>query len=116
MKLNLILAPAALLVLAGCGAGADDNGAADNTEAEPLSQLDINSSKRQCSTTASMALIGSGVPEDAIDTVCGCTIDKLIADGDYSSESEPSDAASEAALEHCVDELAKEIEKDSGSQ
>ena len=76
---------------------------------EPPSNLDVNSAKRQCSTTASMAMMGQGVPEEAIKTVCDCSIDKLVDSGDFTGEGKPDDAAMEGAMNTCLEELETEM-------
>ena len=77
--------------------------------AEPPSNLDINSAKRQCSTTASMAMIGQGVPEEAIDKMCDCSIDRLVETGDFTAGGQPDDDAMEGAMTDCLDKLEAEL-------
>ncbi|MEM7777771.1 MAG: hypothetical protein AAF732_19445 [Pseudomonadota bacterium] len=77
--------------------------------AEPPSNLDVNSAKRQCSTTASMAMMGQGVPEEAIKKVCDCSIDKLVDTGDFTAEAKPDDASMEGAMNTCLEELEAEM-------
>lgn len=94
------------LAIAACGQSSEPDTVA---KAGPPSSLDINSSKRQCATTASMSMLGSGVPEDAIEQVCDCSVDRMVENGAYTSAAQPDDAAQNEALNACVEELAEEM-------
>lgn len=103
MKQNLALVAAlAALTLTACSE-------AEPEAVEPPSNLDINSAKRQCSNTASLAMMGDGVPEEAITKMCDCTIDRMVETGDFTSAGQPSDAAMESAMGHCLDKLEAEM-------
>ena len=95
MKTHMIIVIGAALALAGCGS-ADG---ADTAPDEPLSQLEVNSAKRQCTSVAVM----QQVPSDAAKDVCDCTIEKLIEDGAFTASTNPTDAQQQAALDGCID-------------
>ena len=98
MRVSVFLAAGAACILAGCGAADDAEASAD----EPLSQLNINSAKRQC---VSVAVIQQ-VPGDAAKEVCDCTVDRLIEAGQYTANTAPSDQQQQAALDACIDSAA----------
>ncbi|MEM6475100.1 MAG: hypothetical protein AAF687_02925 [Pseudomonadota bacterium] len=95
MNTKWIIAAGTTLALAGCGSTEGSDTAAD----EPLSQLEINSAKRQCTSVAVM----QQVPSDAAKGVCDCTIEKLIEDGAFTASTNPTDAQQQAALDVCID-------------
>ncbi|NVE93743.1 hypothetical protein [Altererythrobacter lutimaris] len=95
-----------MALLAGCGE------APSSETAGPPSNLDINSAKRQCATVASINLMGSGVPDEAIEAVCSCSIDKLVRDGKFSDQRQPTEAEAEEAMNTCIDEVAAQMSSD----
>nr|WP_298930281.1 hypothetical protein [uncultured Erythrobacter sp.] len=97
-----------VIALAACGPNAETEEDTD-VAASPPSQLNINSAKRQCTIAASMSMIGSGAPEEAIKQVCDCSIDRLLENGSFTSEVQPDEAASDEALNFCVDQLAAQM-------
>lgn len=84
------------LPLAACGASSP----ASEAEAVELSDLQINSAKRQCATVAVL----QQVPNEAAKEVCGCTVDSLIEDGTMTATAMPSDEQQQAALDRCIDQ------------
>ncbi|MEM9085782.1 MAG: hypothetical protein AAGB23_07655 [Pseudomonadota bacterium] len=105
MKLYSIPTLALALVFTACSAGSVED------EASPPSTLDINSAKRTCRNTAEMAMLGSGVPEEAIQRICDCSIDKLVETGDFTKSGAIPDEKMNAAMEGCLDNLEADLVK-----
>lgn len=97
---------APVLMIAACGSP----GGTDGSPSEPPSNLDISSAKRQCNTTASLALLGQGIADEAITEVCDCTIDRLVDEGSYTAASDPGEEDMDAALNACIDQVAASME------
>lgn len=91
-----VLAP---LALAACGSG-DGQGAGNEgaSTPKPLSQLDVNSAKRQCVSVAVL----QQVPREAATGICACTVDRLIKQEQMTGDRSPSDAEQQAALDACI--------------
>lgn len=107
-KSNYLALCALIFPLVSCG-DSPPSGNATVEVNEPPSSLQIGSAKRQCTSAASLGMIDSGVPREAIQLVCDCTIDKLVDDGNYAVESEPSEAESDEAMNVCINEISQEM-------
>lgn len=101
MKLNpmSLQLPLVAVLLASCGTQQE---AAEPDK--PLSQLSINSAKRQCVSVAVL----QQVPQDAAKSVCDCTVESLIEKAQFTEGSMPSDEQQQAALNTCVEEYDPE--------
>lgn len=82
----------AILLLGACGSP---------EEAEPaeLSDMQVNSAKRQCVSTAVL----QQVPSDAAREICDCAIDALIDAGEMTAQAMPADEEQQSALDTCVE-------------
>ncbi|MFL0355494.1 hypothetical protein ACI5KX_03360 [Erythrobacter sp. GH1-10] len=92
-----------LALLAGCGAQAAGDA---QEEAAELSDMTINSYKRQCVNVAVL----QQVPTEAARPVCDCTIEKLLDSEDLTADAMPEDAALDDALGSCINEFFAELE------
>jgi hypothetical protein len=91
-----------VLILAACSQ-TDPTTAGDESEAamaEPLTEMAMNSAKRQCTSVAVMQQVES----DAAKDVCNCTVNRLVSDGHFTSQRGPTDAEQQAALDSCIDQ------------
>ncbi|QUL36761.1 hypothetical protein [Erythrobacter sp. JK5] len=96
-QLSMFLTASFALALAAC-----DEPAQPTVPAEPLGELTINSAKRQCVSVAVLQQI----PQDAATGICDCTIDRLIENGQMTSEAMPTDEQQQSALDVCIDEFS----------
>lgn len=104
-RTNALIAALAALSMTACSGSEPE-------APEPPSNLDINSAKRQCSNMASVSMVGQGVPEEAIEKMCGCTIDRLVETGEFTADGEPDDASTEEGMNHCLEQLEAELLSD----
>ena len=113
MKYGLVASVSLAFTLAACG----DEVLVD--KASPPSSLDINSAKRSCRNTAEIAMLGAGVPAEAIQRICDCSIDSLVETGDFKKTGAISDEKMNAAMESCLDTLDADLvaaEEDAASE
>lgn len=96
MKILAIIPAALGLALTACGGAEQDAAPAE----KPLSELNVNSAKRQCVSVAVL----QQVPQDAAKDVCDCTVDRLIEKGQFKEETMPTDAQQQVALDSCIAE------------
>lgn len=104
----LCLLPIALILGAcsdaGTGSAASDTGA--NGASKP-SSMKVSSAKRQCVMQASLGL---DMPREAIKSMCGCAIDKLVQNGKFTEDQEPSEEDASAVLDGCITEFLESEE------
>ena len=100
MKLVIKLVCGLPLLLGACSAP-------EEPVAKELSQMDINSAKRQCVNVAVMQQTPNDAANDAAKDICDCTIDDLTAAGQFTSTQQPTDEQQQKALDKCIDAYAQ---------
>jgi len=81
----------AMFLLAACSG-------TEESEPAALSDLQINSAKRQCVSVAVL----QQVPNEAAREICDCPVDALIDAGQMTAGSMPTDAQQQGALDACI--------------
>lgn len=99
-----IYAATLLLALQGCGENAQTSAAERS-----LSELSINSAKRQCVSVAVL----QQVPQEAASGICDCTVDRLVEVGQMTASLVPSDSEQQLALDACIDAQLKDAPESS---
>lgn len=106
-----ILVPAAFagLLLSACGSEPVDETRVEVANAT-LSELAVNSAKRQCVNVAVM----QQVPTDAARDVCDCTVQTMIDEQSFTPEKNPTDAELDGALDGCIESYLAQADSQGG--